>query len=264
MKVVERPCKSALSPSKLQGTDFALNPYKGCGHQCIYCYSRFVQNISKDDWNNIIEVKRNIPTVLAKELKNKTGIVTLSTVTDAYQPVEKKYTLTRYCLEQLVKRQIPLSILTKSRLVLRDMDLIEKAVSAEIGVTITTLDEDVRRIIEPHASPVKERIKVLDTIAARHPNVKRYAFIGPVIPHVTTTDLDYIFSLLRDVGVDYVIVDKLRLKPGMWDDIKDILSERLPRVGDVPDLEKQGYFNAVKKLVINLAEKYQIKTYVDF
>jgi DNA repair photolyase len=264
MKIMEASCRTALSPSKLQGTDFALNPYKGCQHQCIYCYSRFVQGMSRDDWSSKVQVKRNIPVVLAKELKSKKGMVSIGTVTDPYQPAEERYSLTRYCIEQLVRRKSRFSILTKSSLVLRDMDIIGAAENAEVGVTLTTLDDGIRQVIEPHASPVKERLKVLETIAADHPAVKRYAFIGPIIPHVTTRDLEKIMHLGVELGLDYVIVDKLRLKPGMWDDIQGVLEDKLPEVGDVPELEQNGYFNAVRKKVVNLAASTGLKTYIDF
>ena len=98
MKINEVKCKSALSLSALPGLNYSLNPYRGCQHNCAYCYVPNVLRIKRTEWGNFVDVKINIPLVLSKELKiKKSGVVGISTVTDPYQPVEKKYMLTRYC-----------------------------------------------------------------------------------------------------------------------------------------------------------------------
>ena len=94
MKIREVKCKSALSSSSLPGLDYSLNPYRGCQHNCAYCYVPNVLRIQRKEWGSFVEVKTNIPVVLSKELKKKKpGVVGLSTVTDPYQPIEKKYHL---------------------------------------------------------------------------------------------------------------------------------------------------------------------------
>ena len=120
-------CKSALSISKLPGLDYSLNPYVGCQHNCVYCYAPNVLKIDRINWGNIIGIKSNIPVILSKELKKKKiGIIGISTVTDPYQPIEKKYKLTRYCLDQLIKYDFPIHIQTKSSIINRDIDIISK------------------------------------------------------------------------------------------------------------------------------------------
>ena len=133
MYVGELSCKAALSRSGLPGFDYALNPYRGCQHGCIYCYSPETLREKrvcyspetlreKREWGSFVEVKRNIPGVLAKELRRlKKGVVGIGTVTDAYQPVEERYGVTRRCLEQLLRRDFPICIQTKSSLVERDI-----------------------------------------------------------------------------------------------------------------------------------------------
>ncbi|OYT60742.1 radical SAM protein, partial [Euryarchaeota archaeon ex4484_178] len=162
MKYVEIYVKTALSKSGLESTDYALNPYKGCEHRCVYCYSPYVIHMPLEEWNGVVYVKRNLPTVLDKELKKKKGFITIGTVTDAYQPAEKKYEITRKSLEVLRRHRRDISILTKSSLILRDIDIIERIPHAEIGVTITTLQEEWRRKIEPNASSIDERLRILE------------------------------------------------------------------------------------------------------
>ncbi len=211
MKYIEIYVKNALARSKLENTDYSLNPYIGCEHRCIYCYAPYVLHIPLEEWNSVVYVKRNIPTVLDRELKKKEGLITIGTVTDAYQPAEKKYELTRRCLEVLKKHKKRISILTKSSLILRDKDIL-KDMDAEIGVTLTTLDDDKRRKIEPYASSVDERLEVLKEFANSN---RTYAFIGPIFPDLIIPQLKELMGILEKIGVSYVIFDKFRLKEGM-------------------------------------------------
>jgi len=128
-----------------------------------------------------VDVKTNAPEILQKQLKRASmGRVMISSVTDAYQPIESKYKLTRQCLEILLQSQFPVDILTKSPLVLRDIDLIKKFKDIEVGITITTNDEKMQKIFEPNAPSIIARIRTLKTL---HDNrIKTYAFIGPVLP----------------------------------------------------------------------------------
>ena len=122
MGIKEVKCKTALSKSNLPGLDYSLNPYRGCMHNCAYCYVPNVLRINREEWGKFVEVKINIQNVLSKEVKTKKqGIVGISTVTDPYQPIEKRNKITRFCLEQLLKYDFPISIQTKSSLVLKDI-----------------------------------------------------------------------------------------------------------------------------------------------
>ncbi len=108
------------------------------------------------------------------------GIVLMSTVTDPYQPLEKNQRLTRACLEVLSRHNFPLHVLTKSPLVVRDIDLFSTLSLVEVGVTLTTDDEKVRRLFEPHAPPIPERIGALQRLSQE--GIKAYAFLGPMLP----------------------------------------------------------------------------------
>ena len=203
--------KTALSPSKLPGLDYALNPYRGCEHACVYCYAPSVIHWDKGKWGELVEVKVNLPRILSKELRvKKKGVVGLGTVTDPYQPAEKKYEITRRCLELLLMHDFPVCIQTKSSLVLRDIDLLKKFSNIEVGVTLTALDESVREKLEPGASSVEERLRALGELSKN--GINTWVFLGPVMPYIT--DVGALIDAIAKVKPKYVLVDKLRLKKG--------------------------------------------------
>jgi len=132
-------------------------------------------------WGDFVDIKINAPQILQRQLKRaQKGSVMISSVTDAYQPLEGKYKLTRQCLEVLLPYQFPVFILTKSPLVLRDMDLIKQFEVIEVGITITTDNDKTREIFEPKAPTIEARIHALKTLHEN--NIKTYAFIGPALP----------------------------------------------------------------------------------
>ncbi len=248
MQYTEIFVKNALSRSKLQATDYALNPYRGCEHQCVYCYSPYVLHIPIEEWRKRVYVKVNLPTVLNKELKRKKGFITIGTVTDAYQPAEQKYEITRKSLRVLLKHQARISILTKSSLILRDLDIIKNFQEAHIGVTITTLNDALRRKIEPNSDSVDSRLQVIDEFTGK---AITYAFIGPIFPEITEPYLEDIVKEIRNV--DYVIFDRFRWKKGM------VLPQYLREI-DLSD----KYYHRMKEKVKKIVKKYNIKAYFEF
>ncbi|MFC1787059.1 radical SAM protein [Halobacteriota archaeon] len=159
MIVKEVYAKTILSKSKV--FDYTINPYIGCEHDCTYCYARFMKRFTdhNEDWGEFVDIKINAAGLLRRELKKKqVGKVWISGVCDPYQPLEKKYELTRRCLEVLLKSGWPVTIQTKSPLVLRDLELLREFDEIEVGLTITTADENIRKIFEPKAPPIKQRI----------------------------------------------------------------------------------------------------------
>ncbi|NIM90615.1 MAG: radical SAM protein [Candidatus Aminicenantes bacterium] len=182
MIVKEIRASSILNKSKIY--DYCLNPYTGCQFNCRYCYARlFIRRFSghKEPWGEFVDVKINAPELLKKQvIRARKGKVWVSSVTDPYQFLEKKHELTRQCLKELAKSQFPVVIQTKSELVLRDLDLIQEFEDIEVGFTITTDDERVAKLFEPHASPVKQRLMALEKIQAQ--GIRTFAFIGPILP----------------------------------------------------------------------------------
>jgi DNA repair photolyase len=197
--------KSILTKSGIPGVNYCINPYVGCAHGCRYCYATFMKKYTghTEPWGRFVDVKINAPEILQKQLKRaRKGRVLISSVTDAYQPIESKYKITRQCLEILLQSQFPVDILTKSPLVLRDIDLIKKFKDIEVGFTITTDDEKIRKVFEPHAPSIMTRIFALKTI---HDNrINTYAFIGPVLPMNSEA-----LSEKINPHVDSIIIDRM-------------------------------------------------------
>ncbi len=220
-------CKSILNKTSLPA-DYAVNPYLGCANGCVYCYARYmVKNASKPGkWGKFVEVKENAVSVLGSELKRKkTGSVYFSSVTDAYQPVEKQTLLTRRLLELLVNSRFPVTIHTKSTLVLRDMDILKKAKKGEItvGFSIAALDDCAGAAFEPGASPPSERIKALKKL--KQNEINTFCMIAPVLPGIT--DVKAIKEKLSKT-VDYFIEDDLNIKCGNWNDIEKTVLKHYP------------------------------------
>jgi len=218
MKITNLTCKSALSKSSLPGLNYSLNPYRGCQHNCAYCYVPNILRIKREEWGEFVKIKTNIPNVLSKELRyKKPGIVALSTVTDPYQPVEKKYKLTRYCIEQLLRYDFPISIQTKSKLIIRDFDLISKFSNAEVLISIGTLNDNERKIIEPYASSINDRLEVIKKLSNKGINVT--VFFGPIYPTIRINDLKEIIETFHKYDASEIMYDKLNKKPGILNNI---------------------------------------------
>lgn len=220
-------CKTALSPSQLPGLDYTLNPYLGCEHACVYCYAPYTLHYSGEEpWGTFVSAKMNIPSILEREArKKKRGVVGISTVTDPYQPAEAKLQLTRRCLEVLLAKDFPICIQTKSALVTRDIDLIRMFRTKEVGFTVTTLDDHIKAILEPGASLPAKRLKALRELSDA--GIPVWAFVGPMIPGVIDEDsLPAILAAIKEAGVERVMFDRLRLKPGMWARLEPYLREK--------------------------------------
>ena len=205
MKAREILSKTILTQTGISGFDYCLNPYVGCGHGCRYCYASFMKRFTGhlEPWGEFVDVKVNAPQLLTEQLKRaKPGIVALSTVTDPYQPVEKTYQITRRCLEALLKYQFPINLLTRSLLCLRDIDLFKEFENIEVGFSITTHDEAVRKVFEPHSPSVHSRVDALRKL--RQEKIGTYAFVGPMLP----LDPRPLVAML-DGLIDEAFIDKM-------------------------------------------------------
>jgi DNA repair photolyase len=209
MKIREIMAKSILSKSQVY--DYALNPYVGCEHGCVYCYAKFMKRFTghTERWGEFVDVKINAPELLAHEVKKKQGgRVWISGVCDPYQPLEKRYMLTKRCLEILVEKGWPFTVQTKSSLVLRDIGILKRSKDAEVGFTITTAEEKIRRIFEPMATPIKKRIEALAKLHSE--GIRTFAMIAPILPGA-----DELVSVLKG-KVEYVILDRLNYHYADW------------------------------------------------
>lgn len=258
MMINSKECKNALTISKLPEVDYCLNPYVGCMHGCVYCYATFMRRFTghaSDKWGEFLDIKSNIVEILEKDIKKyKGGTILLGSVTDCYQPCESKYLLTRNLLIKLQKYNLPISILTKSKLVIRDIDILKNFDNCEVGLTITTLDPVFSKIIEPKASLPFERLNALKELK-KH-GIKTYAFIGPIFP--MQTNLEEIFCALSEINVDYVMAEVLNLKCGTGQEVKEKLKD-YPKIQDIfCNSGYEKYMRQTQKQVNELSKKYNI------
>lgn len=237
--ISEIEAKSILNRSSIG--DYCINPYVGCVHACVYCYASYYARRMgyAADWGSYVLVKRNALQLLGRELRRKKkGVVYISSLTDAYQPVEESYEITRRVLEVLISNGWPFMIQTKSPLVLRDLDLISSSRSAEVGFTVITLDEDIRKVLEPRAPAVEARIRALREL--KDSGVRTFTFIGPVIPGTPIRDLMELVNEVREFS-DVIYFDKFRAKPGLRD-IREFIS-------GAEDLDTEAYYYRMKSVI---------------
>jgi len=247
MIVKEIRAKSILSDSKVY--TYAVNPYTGCQHGCSYCYARFTKRFSRhrEAWGEFVDVKINAPDLLKSEIeKRKCGRVWVSGVCDPYQPLEQKYELTRRCLRILQQHNWPVTIQTRSPLVLRDMDIIKEAECFEVGLSVTTADDEIRRLFEPNAPSIIERIKALNKLHSA--GIRTYAMIAPILPGA-----EKLPEILAG-NVDYVIVDRLNYYYADW----------VYRKYGLEDKRSDRFFQDMRLELASRFEKLNIPCHVTF
>ncbi|MDK2883592.1 MULTISPECIES: SPL family radical SAM protein [Pseudothermotoga] len=175
----ETLAKKLITKTKLPVAKYVINPYIGCTFGCKYCYAKFIGPFkhTNSEWGKDVWVKINAADILERELSKKQGDFFLSSICDPYQQIEKKYQLTRKIIEILNDHFRKIHIMSKSTLILRDIDLLK---DVSVTITITTDREDVRRILEPGAPSIEERINILKILKENRISVS--VFVGPALP----------------------------------------------------------------------------------
>ncbi len=223
------------------GFDFSINPYRGCEHGCIYCYARptheYLGYSSGLDFETRILVKERAPELLRSELLSprwRPKVLALSGVTDPYQPVEKRLRLTRACLEVLVEFLNPVSLVTKNHLVTRDIGLLKTLAEVNalaVSLSITSLDERLRRVLEPRTSSPSRRLKAVEALA-KH-GIPVTVLIAPVIPGLTEHEIPEILKEAHSAGAVSARYQLLRLPRS----VKGLFADWLERY--VPERKKR-------------------------
>jgi DNA repair photolyase len=209
--ITETTTKSALVRSRIPGVEYVLNPYTGCAHGCRYCYAVFMGKYSKTHqeaaWGSFVEAKVNIVGVLREELsrKRRTATAMLSSVCDPYQPAEAQYRLTQGCIMALREYGWGVSILTRSPLVTRDIDILRTCLGVSVGFSIPTDDDRVRQILEPEAPSIPERIAALQQVYEA--GIHTWVFVAPTLP----MNPERLAALIGPYISDY-LVDPLNYK----------------------------------------------------
>ncbi len=207
-ELTEISVKTALTKSRIYGVEYVINPYLGCSHGCRYCYATFMRQYARTHqqarWGSFVEVKANLPQVLALELarrKKPPAAAMLSSVCDPYQPCEARYKLTRQCVELLHAHRWEVGILTRSPLVMRDAQLL-RAAGASVGMSIPTEDDRIRKLLEPDAPPIGARLKTLERLKAA--GISTWVFVAPML----TQHPDRLHELVAPL-VDSAMVSRL-------------------------------------------------------
>ncbi len=256
-----------MSKSDIYGVDYALNPYFGCAHGCVYCYARFtfiLRDMDPDLWGRVVFPKINTPGLLLREVRSKRrGRVLVSSVTDPYQYIEEEYGLTRRSLEILAKNNWPVIILTKSDLVLRDLDILRRFPYIEVGLTVTIVEDEYREVFEPRAPSYSRRINALRSLIKKLGRDRVYAFFGPLIPIIGEKNIENIMSDLHDIGVGRIIFDKLNIKSRNWETINRALDQiGVDKRVFWVKTKSMSFWGHIKRRIERLAAKYHIP--IDF
>ena len=222
MKIVETEAKSLIQKSQIPSIDYVANPYTGCVLGCAYCYASFMgRSVGETvaSWGEYLYVKKNAVELARDELDRmpldrRKGTLLLSSVTDPYQGPERKYLLTRGILQAAADIRYPgtIRILTKSPLVVRDIDVLRRFKNVDVGMTVTTTDDRVSRWLEVRAPRSSHRLKALT--ALNESGINTFAFVGPVLPHFAERPelLDRLFRRLAEAGVREVYMEHINLK----------------------------------------------------
>jgi len=272
MKIKEIECKSAIGKCGFPGGGLAINPYVGCGHGCVYCYARFMKRFTghaTESWGSFVDARVNIADILKKQLKlpkYKGEQIYIGTVTDPYQPAEKKYGLTRSILQVLMNYDNPVSILTKSDLVLRDIDLLKKFKDIDINFTVATLDEKWKKFTEPNSSTIKQRLGAAEKLIEN--GIAVFIMMGPYWP--IFTDAEALFKEFKRIGISRVFTESFNTIGGNWTGAENILKKHYPKIlADMKEtlFDKQKFYkfyNEAQIKINQLSKEYKIPVTIYF
>ena len=263
MKIDYREAKSIVTKSNIPSIDYVINPYIGCQHGCIYCYAEFMirfTNHKGDKWGQFLDIKTfDFDKIKPQKYTGKK--ILLSSVTDPYLPLEKKYQNTRKILEKLIGTSAEISILTKSKLVVRDIDLFKKFENIKVGISINTLDDNFARIIERAASKPTERLKAIKMVSEA--GIDTYIFISPFFPEITD------FKAIIEEAVDYTnnfSFENLNFRPHNVPRIMKIIKEHYPNLfSKYKEIQKdRSYWDILEDDIKNYCENRKFNYSIEF
>mgnify|MGYP002552673044 FL=1 len=253
--------KDYLTKSNLPASDYVINPYIGCTHGCKYCYASFMKRFTghKEEWGTFIDIKRCDKKINTKKLENKT--IFLSSVTDCYNQLEEKYKITRRILKELINVNCNLNISTKSKLILRDIDLLKQMKNLTVSMSINTLDENFKNDMD-NASPIKER---LNTLRELHDNgIYTVLFMSPIFPYITK------FKEIIEISKEYIDeywFENLNLRGAYKTKILLYIQEKYPKlINEYNDIYIKGnkkYWNDLSKEIKDYCEINNVK-YINY
>lgn len=201
------------------GMGYSANPYQGCEHGCVYCYARNSHEYwgygAGLDFERNILVKKNAPQLLEEKLRSKNwegNTIVFSGNTDCYQPIERKLEITRSCLKTMFQYKNPTGIITKNALILRDLDILQEMAKYQIiavNISITTLKEETRRLLEPRTSSIKTRLKTVEELSKN--NIPVNVMMAPIIPSLNSHEILPLIKTVASLGAKSVAHTVVRL-----------------------------------------------------
>ena len=276
---IEQQCKTILH--KIQNSNlpfnWGMNPYRGCYHSCIYCFARYTHSYldlnPNKDFECKIFVKMNAPQILRKELskpKWNKELVSLGSVCDPYQPAEKEYKLTREILKVFHQYRSPVSIATKSDLITKDIDILQKMsdeMFVNIVISISSISEKAAKALEPRAPSTKRRLQAIRKL--RDAGLKAGVLVMPIVPYINDSDdeIESLFEEIAKAGTNFVIPGILYLQGATKNRFFEFIRT------EYPELEKKfsnfyssrsppkSYRVSKSQKFRTLIEKYQLNNY---
>lgn len=250
-----------LTKSNLPASDYVINPYVGCTHGCKYCYASFMKRFTghNEEWGEFIDIKHCDKKINLKKISKKN--VFLSSVTDCYNELEEKNLITRNILEQLVNSDCYLSISTKSKLILRDIDILKKIKNLTVSMSINTLDEKFRDDMD-NASSIKDR---LETLKKLHENsIYTVLFMSPIFPYIT--EWKEIIEMSKEF-IDEYWFENLNLrgnyKTYILNYIKENYSNIYPKYLEIYNNKDNSYWESLAKEINMYCDENNIK-YINY
>lgn len=242
----------ALRKDPLPDIPYSFNPYVGCYHGCAFCYVPRLLQSPREEWGTTVRVKRNAATVLAREVRRyPRGLVAISTATDPYQYVEGKYRITRHALEVLLRADWPVHVLSRSPLMARDVDLYTRFTEVEVGMSVPTLDDRARELLEPWAPPIPARLRCLEELADA--GLPTFVGFAPAYPPTRSTEPEEVAETFAALGVQKVFTRPLDARWG----VRDAMRERLrgsPLARDLLRMTDRPYMAAYVRRVADACQ----------
>lgn len=261
MIIKEIQTKNLIVKSGIPGVEFAVNPYTGCPHKCLYCYAEFMKRFTdhRENWGDFLDVKNcdfSKNPINAEKFKGRS--ILFGSVTDCYNPFEKKYEKTRNILKEFAGSQCKISVLTKSSLIVRDIDILKQIPNLEVGFSFSSLDRDFQKIMEPGASSPEEKFSAVKLL--KDSGVKVWIFISPFFPELT--DYKAIIEKCRTY-TNHFGFESLKLRALYKTRVLTSIKENYPTVFPVYEniFCKNGgaeYWYAAKKEIAEYCEQQQL------
>ena len=218
------------------GMAWSMNPYQGCEHGCVYCYARNTHNYwgysAGLDFEQKILVKKNAALLLEDKIKNKkwkAATIMLSGNTDCYQPAEKKFGITREILEVLHRYRHPVGIITKNSLVLRDLDILQQLNDhrlVKVSISLTSLDEEIRRLLEPRTASAEQRLKTIKVLSDA--GIPVNVMLAPIIPGINDHEIMEMAKKVADLGAQSIAYTMVRLNGDVAKVFEDWIYKMMP------------------------------------